>query len=85
MRATELFDSYIFGGLSAAEKTEFETRLKTDAEFAAAFDRHKTLLESLNQYEQRNNLKQILPTIHKQELGSEAKIIPCLLYTSRCV
>lgn len=76
MRATELFDGYIFGGLSAAEKTEFETRLKTDAEFAAAFDRHKTLLESLNQYEQRNNLKQILSTIHKQEFGSEARIIP---------
>lgn len=76
MRATELFDNYIFGGLSAAEKTEFESRLKTDAEFAAAFDKHKTLLESLNQYEQRNNLKQILSTIHKQEFGSEAKIIP---------
>lgn len=76
MRATELFDNYIFGGLSAAEKTEFETRLKTDAEFAAAFDRHKTLLESLNQYEQRNNLKQILSTIHKQEFGSESRIIP---------
>ena len=76
MRATELFDNYLFGGLSAAEKTEFETRVKTDAEFAAAFDRHKTLLESLTQYEQRNNLKQILSTIHKQEFGSEAKIIP---------
>jgi serine protease Do len=76
MRATELFDSYIFGGLSAAEKTEFESRIKTDAEFAAAFDKHKTLLESLTQYEQRNNLKQILSTIHKQEFGSEAKIIP---------
>jgi serine protease Do len=76
MRATELFDNYIFGGLSAAEKTDFESRIKTDAEFAAAFDKHKTLLESLTQYEQRNNLKQILSTIHKQEFGSEAKIIP---------
>lgn len=76
MRATELFDSYIFGGLSAAEKTEFETRLGNDAEFAAAFDKHKTLLESLNQHEQRHNLKQILSTIHKQEFGSEGKVIP---------
>lgn len=76
MRATELFDNYIFGGLSAEEKTDFEIRLKADAEFAAAFDRHKTLLESLNQHEQRNNLKQILSTIHKQEFGSEARIIP---------
>jgi serine protease Do len=76
MRATELFDNYIFGGLNATEKTEFETRLKTDAEFATAFDKHKTLLESLNQHEQRNNLKQILSTIHKQEFGNDARIVP---------
>lgn len=76
MRATELFDNYIFGGLSALEKTEFENRLKTDAEFATAFDKHKTLLESINQHEQRNNLKQILSTIHKQEFGNDARIVP---------
>lgn len=76
MRATELFDLYVFGGLSAAEKAEFESRLTTDAEFAAAFDKHKTLIENLNQHEQRNNLKQILSTIHGQEFGQEAKVIP---------
>lgn len=76
MRATELFDRYVFGGLSADEKTAFETRLANDAEFAAAFDKHKTLLESLNQHEQRNNLKQILSTIHKQEFGNDTPIIP---------
>jgi anti-sigma-K factor RskA len=43
MRATELFDSYIFGGLSAEEKQEFENRIKTDSEFASAFDKHKTI------------------------------------------
>ena len=75
MRATELFDSYIFGGLSTEEKQEFETRIKTDSEFASAFDKHKTIIESINQHEQRANLKQILSTIHKQEFGSDAKII----------
>ncbi|MES2760940.1 MAG: trypsin-like peptidase domain-containing protein [Bacteroidota bacterium] len=75
MRATELFDSYIFGGLSAEEKKEFENRIKTDAEFASAFDKHKTLIEGINQHEQRANLKQILSTIHNQEFGKDAKII----------
>lgn len=74
MRATELFDSYLFGTLSAEEKSEFENRLKTDAEFALAFDKHKTLVAGINQHEQRVHLKQILSTIHKQEFGREAKI-----------
>ncbi|MES2512617.1 MAG: S1C family serine protease [Bacteroidota bacterium] len=75
MRATELFDKHLFGGLSAEERIEFENRLKTDAEFALAFEKHKVLIESLNQHEQRANLKQILSTIHSQEFGKEAKII----------
>lgn len=75
MRATELFDSYIFGGLSAEEKIEFENRINTDSEFASAFEKHKTLIESINQHEQRANLKQILSTIHQQEFGKDAKII----------
>ena len=75
MRATELFDNYIFGGLSAEEKIEFENRIKTDLEFATAFEKHKTLIEGINQHEQRANLKQILSTIHQQEFGKDAKII----------
>ena len=75
MRATDLFDNYIFGTLSTEEKHEFETRLKTDSEFATAFEKHKTLIEGINQHEQRTHLKQILSTIHKQEFGSDAKII----------
>lgn len=75
MRATELFDGYLFGKLSAEEKTEFDNRLKTDSEFASAFDKHKTLIESINQHEQRIHLKQILTTIHKQEFGKDAKIV----------
>ena len=76
MRATELFDNYIFGTITPEEKTEFEVRLKSDIEFAAAFDKHKTLLESINQHEQRTHLKQILAVIHNQEFGKDAKILP---------
>lgn len=76
MRATELFDAYLFGGLSAEEKAEFEARLKNDAEFAIAFGKHKILIEGMNQHEQRVHLKQILSTIHKQEFGKDSKIIP---------
>lgn len=75
MRATELFDSYIFGGLSAEEKIEFENRIKIDSEFANAFEKYKILIDGLNQHEQRANLKQILSTIHQQEFGKDAKII----------
>lgn len=76
MRATELFDNYLFGKLSAEEKTAFDARLASDAEFAAAFEKHKILIEGINQHEQRLHLKQILSTIHQQEFGKDAKIVP---------
>ena len=75
MRVTDLFDSYIFGELSSEERIDFENRLKTDLEFLSSFEKHKTLIEAVNQQEQRTHLKQILSTIHKQEFGSDAKII----------
>lgn len=75
MRAIDLFDNYLFGELTAADKTDFENRVKTDSEFASAFEKHKTLIEAINQQEQRTHLKQILSTIHKQEFGKDAKII----------
>jgi len=75
MRVTDLFDNYIFGELSSEEKMNFENRIKTDLEFANAFEKHKTLIEAINQQEQRTHLKQILSTIHKQEFGGDAKII----------
>lgn len=75
MRATDLFDNYLFGKLNSEEKTDFENRIKTDSEFSIAFEKHKTLIEAINQQEQRTHLKQILSTIHKQEFGKDAKII----------
>ena len=75
MRVTDLFDNYIFGELSSEERIDFENRLKTDLEFLSSFEKHKTLIEAVNQQEQRTHLKQILSTIHKQDFGSDAKII----------
>lgn len=75
MRTVELFDNYLFGNISPLEKAEFEARLQSDSEFALAFDKHKTLIEGINQHEQRTHLKQILSTIHSQEYGKDAKII----------
>lgn len=75
MRVTDLFDRYLAGELSAEEKTGFETRLKEDAGFAAAFDKHQTIIETLGLSEQRRQLKDILSTIHQQEFGKDAKII----------
>ena len=75
MRATDLFDNYIFNQLSLEEKRDFENRLKTDPAFAAAFEKHQTLIDTINQHEQRQHLKQILNTIHQQEFGKEGKIL----------
>lgn len=74
MRATDLFDGYLLGTLTNEEKVEFVNRLKTDSEFALAFEKHKTLVAGINQHEQRIHLKQILSSIHKQEFGRDAKI-----------
>ncbi|MDF2449119.1 MAG: trypsin-like peptidase protein [Bacteroidota bacterium] len=71
----EQFDEYIFGTLGSEQKQAFEERLKTDVEFAAAFNKHKALIEAINHNEQRIHLKQILSTIHKQEFGNDPKVI----------
>jgi len=75
MRTTNLFDNYLFGTISNQDKLDFEARLKSDTEFALAFEKHRTLIEGLNQHEQRLNIKQIFATIHQQEFGKDAKII----------
>ena len=75
MRTVELFDNYIFGNMSDLEKRGFEFRLKSDEEFAVAFDKHKTIVSTINQHEERTHLKQILSAIHQQEFGKDAKII----------
>lgn len=76
MRTTDWFDSYVSGTLSAIEKREFESRLASDTTFAEAFEKHRKLMEAFGQHEQRAQLKQILKTIHAQEFGKDAKIVP---------
>ena len=42
MRATDLFDNYLFGTITEQDKLDFELRLKKDTEFAIAFEKHRT-------------------------------------------
>lgn len=75
MRVTDIFDDYLQGKLSAEDKTNFEIRLATDSAFAAAFQEHKTLLETLKAHAEKTELKQTLKNIHQKEFGDDAKII----------
>ncbi len=75
MKNTDIFDDYLFGKLNAAQKSEFENNLKTDGVFAAAFNQHKTLVDALNKYAERNELRKALKAIHEKEFGNDAKII----------
>lgn len=76
MRNTDLFDDYLFGKLNAADKSEFENRLKEDAVFSQAFNQHKQLVEALHKHEERAELRKALKSIHQSQFGSEAKILP---------
>ncbi len=76
MKNTEIFDDYLFGKLNADDKTEFENRLNTDSVFAQAFNEHKCLIEALNKHEERAELRRALKSIHTQQFGNEAKILP---------
>lgn len=76
MRNAELFDKYLFGELSAEQKIEFETQLKTDAGFADAYQKHLKLIQTIHAHEQRSDLKKILSKIHRQEFTNETKVIP---------
>lgn len=75
MKNTDLFDDYLLGKLNAQQKSEFETNLKTDDVFAKAFNEHKTLVDALNKYAERNELRKALKAIHEKEFGNDAKII----------
>lgn len=76
MRNTDLFDDYLSGKLNSDAKTEFESRIKTDAVFANAFNEHKKLIDVLQKHEERAELRNALKSIHSQQFGKEAKILP---------
>lgn len=68
MRATDLFDNYLNGKLSAADKAGFENQLRNDEVFATAFNEHTLLLESLTTQAKHSDLKKQLKAIHKKNL-----------------
>lgn len=76
MRNTDLFDDYLFGKLSTADKSEFESRLLADEVFAQAFNEHKHLVDALHKHEERTELRKALKAIHLKEFGNEPKILP---------
>ena len=75
MRATDVFDNYLKGKLSAEDKSGFESQLKNDEVFANAFNEHKQLIDSLVKHADRTELKRKLKAIHEQEFGINSKII----------
>jgi S1-C subfamily serine protease len=76
MRSTDLFDHYLDGNLSSAEKHEFEQRLASDEVFAKAFEEHKQLRESLEEYDVAKKLRSKLQDIHEKEFGKDARVLP---------
>lgn len=75
MRATDLFDNYLNGKLSAADKAGFENQLRNDEVFATAFNEHTLLLESLTTQAKHSDLKKQLKAIHKKEFGINSRVI----------
>jgi serine protease Do len=75
MKNVDLFDDYLSGNLDAAQKSEFENRLKTDEVFEKAFSEHKTFVEVLLQHAERTELRKALKAIHEKEFGGDAKIV----------
>lgn len=75
MRTVDLLDGYLLGTLTSEEKQGVEIKLANDEEFAKAFERHKQLISTMQQYEKRNQLSALLKTVHQQEIGKEAKYI----------
>lgn len=62
----ELFDAYLFGEMSAEEKSAFEKRLEEDEDFAREFHTHKDFLEKLDQGSEYAAVRSQLRLIHQQ-------------------
>ena len=54
MENQELFDKYINGELSPAEKANFESKLKADKEFANEFKTFLLVVQSIQKEEQQD-------------------------------
>jgi serine protease Do len=69
MRNIDLFDDYLSGKLSPADKQDFEKRLSEDAELMIQFTEHKNFVEVLRQQNQKQELKIKLKSIHTEAFG----------------
>lgn len=75
MRNTDVFDCYLNNELNETEKVVFETRLKNDHLFCDAFEHHKKLINTLQEYTNQTNLRATLKAIHEKEFGGHAQVI----------
>lgn len=57
MERIELFDNYIFENLTPKEKSAFDSRLKTDKEFAEDFKVYLLALKGIQQEAQQDNME----------------------------
>lgn len=70
MRPTDIFDAYLEGRLSVAERLDFEKKLSEDQVYATAFKAHQTLLETLQASDEREALRKKIKAIHAKEIGN---------------
>ena len=73
----EQIERYLAGKMVADEKAAFEALLLTDNRLAEQVQEHRTLLRSMQQYGQRQELRSKLNSIHTQmQTEQNAKVIP---------
>ncbi|MCJ8165852.1 serine protease [Pontibacter sp. E15-1] len=65
-RAYEQIESYLKGDMAAEDKVAFEALLRTDARLAEQLREHKQLLQTLQGFGQRRNLRQQLNRFHSE-------------------
>jgi serine protease Do len=69
MRNIDLFDDYLTGRLSPAERLNLDARLLSEPELMHQFREHKNFVETLKQHQQKQELKAKLKTIHTDAFG----------------
>jgi len=74
MDKEELINGYFEGSLSEGQLIEFESLLKTDAEFKSAFELEKELQLALKKNE-RKELKELFSSLNETEEKNEDKVI----------
>ena len=65
----DLFDEYLSGKLNPEEKTNFEERLRADAQLANDFKEHQQFILLLKTQQEKLHLKNKLKAIHSEAFG----------------